>query len=303
MARIVGVETFFAGDVALVRVRTEDGQEGWGQVAPYHADITALVLHRQVAPHVLGQDDGDLTALGERVMEREHKFPGSHLVRALGGVDTALWDLQGKRAGRPVCELIGGSVRSLAVYASSMRRDIEPAEEAARLAALQDRHGYRAVKFRIGRECGNDRDEWPGRTEAVVPAVRQAVAEGTALLVDANSCYTPAEAIEVGRMLQDEGVRHFEEPCPYWERAWPAHPASSRSTSPRKSSAWRADSARPMSSTRRRRIRPRRSTGSWAGWTTPSRLRAGSRRSSTRGRLSTWAARPSSSGSCLSGPR
>jgi len=222
VARIVGVETFFAEDIALVRVRSEDGHEGWGQVAPYHADITALVLHRQVAPHVLGQVDGDLTALGERVMEREHKFPGSHLVRALGGVDTALWDLRGRRAGKPVCELIGGSVRRLPVYASSMRRDIEPAEEATRLAGLQDRHGYRAVKFRIGRECGHDQDEWPGRTEAVVPAVRRAVAEGTTLLVDANSCYTPAKAIEVGRMLQDEGVRHFEEPCPYWEQEWTA---------------------------------------------------------------------------------
>jgi hypothetical protein len=101
-----------------------------------------------------------------------------------------------------------------------MRRDIGPAEEAARLAGLQDRHGYRAVKFRIGRECGHDQDEWPGRTEAVVPAVRGAVAKGTALLVDANSCYTPAKAIEVGLMLQDEGVRHFEEPCPYWEQEW-----------------------------------------------------------------------------------
>ena len=77
MVRIVGVETFCAEDLAVVRVCTEDGQEGWGQVAPYHADITALVVHRQVAPHVLGQDDGDLAALGERVMEREHKFPGS----------------------------------------------------------------------------------------------------------------------------------------------------------------------------------------------------------------------------------
>jgi len=226
VARIVGVETFSAGDVALVCVRTEDGHEGWGQVAPYHADITALVLHRQVAPHVLGQDDGDLTALGERVLEREHKFPGSHLVRALGGVDTALWDLQGRRACRPVCELIGGSVRRLPVYASSMRRDIGAAEEATRLAGLQDRHGYRAVKFRVGRECGHDQDEWPGRTEAIVPAVRGAVAEGTTLLVDANSCYTPAKAIEVGRMLEDEGVQHFEEPCPYWEQEWTAEVAA-----------------------------------------------------------------------------
>jgi L-alanine-DL-glutamate epimerase-like enolase superfamily enzyme len=213
VSHIVGIETFSAPDVALVRIRTEDGHAGWGQVAPYHADITALVLHRQVAPHVLGQDDGDLAALGERVLEREHKFPGSHLVRALGGVDTALWDLHGRRAGQPLCELIGGSMRRLPVYASSMRRDIGPAEEAARLAGLQDRHGYRAVKFRIGRECGHDQDEWPGRTEAIVPAVRAAVAAGTTLLVDANSCYTPAKAIEVGRVLQDEVVRHFEEPC------------------------------------------------------------------------------------------
>jgi L-alanine-DL-glutamate epimerase-like enolase superfamily enzyme len=54
MARIVGVETFFTDGVALVRVRTDDGHEGWGQVAPYHADITALVLHRQVAPQRSG---------------------------------------------------------------------------------------------------------------------------------------------------------------------------------------------------------------------------------------------------------
>src|SRR5262249_57367426 len=141
---------------ALVRVRAEDGFEGWGQVAPYHADITALVLHRQVARHVLGQDDGDLTALGERVMEREHKFPGSHLVRALGGVDTALWDLQGKRAGRPVCELIGGAVRRVPAYASSMRRGIEAAQEAARLARLPDQHGYRAAQVRIGPRCRRD---------------------------------------------------------------------------------------------------------------------------------------------------
>jgi L-alanine-DL-glutamate epimerase-like enolase superfamily enzyme len=44
VARIAGVETFFTEDVALVRVRTEDGHEGWGQVAPYHADITALIF-------------------------------------------------------------------------------------------------------------------------------------------------------------------------------------------------------------------------------------------------------------------
>jgi L-alanine-DL-glutamate epimerase-like enolase superfamily enzyme len=103
-----------------------------------------------------------------------------------------------------------------------MRRDIEPREEAERLVRLRDAHGYTAFKFRIGKECGRDEDEWPGRTEAIVPAVRKALGDDVRLLVDANSCYTPGKAIEVGRMLEDHGVVHFEEPCPWWELEWTA---------------------------------------------------------------------------------
>jgi L-alanine-DL-glutamate epimerase-like enolase superfamily enzyme len=218
--RIESVESFGTPDVALVRVRTNDGAEGWGQVAPYHADITVEVLHRQVAPHALGRDPDDIEALVDEIPEREHKFPGSYLYRALAGLDTALWDLRGKVEGKPVYELLGGNARPLRAYASSMRRDITPEEEAERLARLSERHGFDAFKIRIGKECGHDEDEWPGRTEAVVEQVRQAIGDDAALLVDANSCYTPARAIEVGRLLERHGVSHFEEPCPYWELEW-----------------------------------------------------------------------------------
>ena len=34
--------------------------------------------------------------------------------------------------------------------------------------------------------------------------------------------HTPKKAIEVGRLLEDNGVCHFEEPCPYWEWEWTA---------------------------------------------------------------------------------
>ncbi|MBT7811619.1 MAG: mandelate racemase/muconate lactonizing enzyme family protein, partial [Deltaproteobacteria bacterium] len=40
---IYSIETFSNNDVGLVRVRTKDGSEGWGQVSPYNADITSLV--------------------------------------------------------------------------------------------------------------------------------------------------------------------------------------------------------------------------------------------------------------------
>jgi L-alanine-DL-glutamate epimerase-like enolase superfamily enzyme len=66
-------------------------------------------------------------------------------------------------------------------------------------------------------ECGRDVDEWPGRTEAIVSMVSRAIGDGVAKLVDANGGYSPRRAIEVGRLLESEGVGHFEEPCPYWE--------------------------------------------------------------------------------------
>ena len=217
---IVSLETYYNEFVGIVRVITDSGAEGWGQVSPYNADITSTVFHRQIAPYVLGQPALDIERFSDEIPEREHKFPGSYLRRALAGLDTALWDLRGRVEGKSVCELLGGTPRPFPVYGSSMRRDITPVEEAERLARLRDAHGYQAFKFRIGRECGHDADEWPGRTAEIVPAVRAAVGDDIALLVDANSCYTPDKAIEVGRMLQDNGICHFEEPCPYWELDW-----------------------------------------------------------------------------------
>jgi L-alanine-DL-glutamate epimerase-like enolase superfamily enzyme len=215
--RIVSLETFCTEFVGFVRVTADSGDQGWGQVAPYHADITVQIFHRQVAPWALGADALDIAGIVDAVPRREHKFPGSYLRRALAGLDTALWDLRGRLEGRSVCELIGGRPRPLRAYASSMKRAITPQEEAQRFLRLRERYGFDAFKFRIGAECGGDIDEWPGRTEEIVPVVRRALGDDAALLVDANSGFSPARAIAVGRMLEDQGVGHFEEPCPYWE--------------------------------------------------------------------------------------
>ena len=48
--KIQTIETYSKETIALVKVIAEDGSEGWGQVSPYHADLSSLVLHRQVAP-------------------------------------------------------------------------------------------------------------------------------------------------------------------------------------------------------------------------------------------------------------
>ena len=211
------IESFSNEFVGFVRITSERGDCGWGQMSTYNADISARVLHRQVAPWVLGRDMTDLDDAMAIVTEREHKFPGSYLRRAMAGVDTAVWDLRGKREGRAVVELLGGQPGHLRAYASSMRRDITPADEAARMKRLRDEAGFTAFKLRAGSEVGRDRDEWPGRTEEIIAAMRRELGEDANLLIDANSCYSPARAIEIGRILEDWGYCHFEEPCPYWD--------------------------------------------------------------------------------------
>jgi L-alanine-DL-glutamate epimerase-like enolase superfamily enzyme len=215
--KIATLETFTDQFVCFVRLTSDEGAVGWGQTSTYNADITASVFHRQVAPWALGADVFDIAALIARIEEREHKFPGSYRCRALAGLDTALWDLRGKLVGKPVVQLLGGTPRRLRAYASSMRRDITPEQEAQRLVRLRDEKGFDAFKWRVGAECGHDVDEWPGRTEAVVPIVARALGERVAKLVDANSGFSPPRAIEVGYLLEAEGISHYEEPCPYWK--------------------------------------------------------------------------------------
>jgi L-alanine-DL-glutamate epimerase-like enolase superfamily enzyme len=215
--RIVKLETFGNAFVCFVRATAETGAQGWGQVSTYHADITAEVFHRQVALHALGTDALDFADTLAVIGEREHKFPGSYLRRAMAGLDTALWDLRGKVEGKPVVRLLGGEPGPLRAYASSMKRDITPEDEAARFQRLRDEFGFTAFKWRVGAECGRDRDEWPGRTEAVIPIVAKALGDDVDKLVDGNSGFSPGRAIEVGRILEEHGIGHFEEPCPYWE--------------------------------------------------------------------------------------
>ena len=225
--KITSIETFTKGtELCIVRIRTDDGSEGYGQAAPSDADITATILHRKVARHVLGADPADFEAISDRVIEANYKFPWSFICRALAGVDTAIWDWMATRAGKSVCALLGGEAKRLPVYGSSMSRTIKPDAEAARLHEFRDKHGFRAFKVRVGKRCGHDEDQWPGRTEALIPAVRKALGDRVDLLADANSCYTPAKAIEIGRLLEGQGYCHFEEPCPYWELEWTAEVAT-----------------------------------------------------------------------------
>ena len=85
--------------MSFVKATADTGDFGWGQMSTYHADITSQIFHRQVAPKSIGlilEEQPNFADHLQLIIEKEHKFPGSYLLRAIAWLDIALLDLYGK---------------------------------------------------------------------------------------------------------------------------------------------------------------------------------------------------------------
>lgn len=214
--QLVSIESFSTNMLCFVKVTDSEGAQGWGMTAPFAANITQQVLH-QLAAHIALEPIEDFRNVADDIIRREYKYLGSFLARAAAGIDTALWDMAAKKRGVSVAQLAGKRRDVVDLYASSMKRDLPVQEEADRLRALQDQHGYRALKLHPAIPVGENRDYWPGRTEDMVEAMVRTAVPGTHIIVDVNGNYTVDRAVEMARFLHDRGIKLFEEPCPYWE--------------------------------------------------------------------------------------
>lgn len=214
--KITEVKVLLLRPTVLVRLGTDEGITGWGECSPMNAAVIAAHIRHSLADLVVGEDPFDVEKLVEKMFVHTYKIAGQAQAMAASGIEIACWDIMGKALGVPIYKLLGGAYRKqIPMYASSMRRDTSPGDEAARLAKLVEEKGFTAVKVRVGSKYGFDRDAAPGRSVAVVREVRATLGDDIAIMVDANSCFTAPRAIELGRRLQDYNIFHFEEPCPY----------------------------------------------------------------------------------------
>ena len=72
--KIIKLESFTKPFVSFVRVTLEDGTSGFGQMSTYHADITAQIFHKQLAPWVLGKNWENFEGIEKLILEKEHKL-------------------------------------------------------------------------------------------------------------------------------------------------------------------------------------------------------------------------------------
>ncbi len=144
--KIVDVKCAVIGKNPVVRIVTDEGISGYGEVEQYKPFLKPNILYFREA--LIGQDPTDVERVMLRIRPRGGFKPWGSAVSV---IEMALWDIAGKAAGLPVYKLLGGKVRDqVRVYNGALRvpmQSFDPAdyaEEAARMKALPE--GFTIVK-------------------------------------------------------------------------------------------------------------------------------------------------------------
>lgn len=190
-------------DSTVVEIVTDSELRGYGEVCPlgpfylpaYGAGARAGI--GELAPHIMGLDPTNLSQING-VMDAA--LLGHPYVKS--AIDMACWDLLGKSAGKPVCDLLGGRQgESVELYRAISQR---PADEMAQNVALYRDQGYRRFQLKVGGDVAAD--------IARIHAASEVLVAGETLVADANTGWLVADAIRVVNAVANVDV-YIEQPC------------------------------------------------------------------------------------------
>ena len=193
----------------LVRITSDDGAEGWGNVdpTPGYSAMSAAEVHdtvRRIGPALAGADPFNVhRALA--IMDRE--APGRY--ETIAAVEMAMVDLKARALGLPVHSLLGGRVKNEVTFNAWI--GTVPPDRAAHEAMGWLGRGFRSAKIKVS-GTGSD-------GIARVAAVRSAVGDRMALRVDFNESLTRSEAVPFIRLLEPHDLTLVEQPIPRGEIA------------------------------------------------------------------------------------
>ncbi len=215
--KLTSVELLKQGPHFLVRVRSTDGAEGLASGHDAVLETTYPILLKRVAPYFIGKDARALEELihGVYLRDSNYKWQGLPFWVCVASVEIAVLDLLGKVAGKPLGELFGGVVRrEVAVYRASGNRGNSPEAEIAYLQKISAETGAQAIKFRLGARMRYD-DASTKRDLAMIPLTRKTFGDRMTIYADANGSYDVPTAIKMGRLMEAQKFRFFEEPVPF----------------------------------------------------------------------------------------
>jgi len=241
--KITELETFIVGNpppmtggryFIFLKLTTDNGIQGIGEV--YNATFAPAVVVKMIEDvferHVEGTDPFRIETLWRNVYGRGYSMrPDITLMGVLSGIETALWDINGKALGKPVYELLGGKVHErLRSYTYIYPRPEEGGayanspvysdpDAAAERALDYAKLGFTAVKFDPAGAYSTFDPRQPSiealdRSAAFCRRLREALGSSCDLLFGTHGQFTASGAIRLAKRLEPFDPLWFEEPTP-----------------------------------------------------------------------------------------
>ena len=194
-------------DSTVVFVETDTGLVGVGEVCPlgpfylpaYASGVRAGLA--ELGRHLIGLDPRELGVLNHRM---DAALKGHPYVKS--AVDMACWDILGKDAGMPVCQLLGGRFgEAVRLYRAISQL---PPKEMAENVAQYKAQGYTRFQLKVGGDPDTDIQRIHEARDVLEPSNR--------LVADANTGWTQHEAVRVVRATRDLDI-YIEQPCSTYE--------------------------------------------------------------------------------------
>ena len=205
----------------LCRVRSADGAEG---ISVAHSSMSRLypIFLQNLQPFFVGKDARELDLILEKVYVYgfNFRYSGIALGLPLATIEFAILDLLGRMAGRSLGQLIGEIHHpEVAVYVATEWRELPLEESFDLIKKAVAEYDARALKIKVGYLMFMTTDlraRGPvGKTERLIPLLRETFGSDMALYADANGYYEVDEAIRVGKLLEEHKYAYFEEPVMY----------------------------------------------------------------------------------------
>ena len=200
----------------LVKVSTDEGIHGWGEAGIEGKEKAVAAAISELERQLVGRDPFQIELLWQEMYRNAFWVGGPVLTSAISGIEHALWDIKGKALGVPVWQLLGGKVRDrVRAYANGWFRGCKTPKQFAKAAVETVEMGYTALKWDpFGGASLFINYEQEELAVAIVREVRNAVGPKIDLLIEVHGRLSPANAIRVGRRLEEFHPFFYEEPVP-----------------------------------------------------------------------------------------
>jgi galactonate dehydratase len=219
---IFSVKVNRRGNWILVRLQTSAGVSGIGDASHGTTDQGTTGFLKQFFELLKGRSVFEIESLRQALAPRIAANRGTSAAVAWSALEQCLWDIQGKLAGLPVCDLLGGRLRSRVRNYANINRSVEDRTPAgfARMAEAAAKDGFDAVKLAPfdGMPARlSDPDQIEKFTAAGIDcarAVREAIGPRRDLLVDAHSRFDRKRGLALAQRFEPLNLFWLEEVTP-----------------------------------------------------------------------------------------